>query len=78
MSRKDLPQLSPRELEVTRLLVNGLSSQEIADELGVSRRTIHAHIASAMRRTATRSRIQLAVFVVRNGLVPLPDGDEPS
>jgi DNA-binding NarL/FixJ family response regulator len=63
--------LTPRELEVVRLLVDGLSNQEIADGLGVSRRTVHAHVANAMSRTQTRSRTQLAVFALRAGIVPL-------
>jgi DNA-binding NarL/FixJ family response regulator len=63
--------LTPRELEVIRLLVDGLSNQEIADRLGLSRRTVQAHIANAMSRTKRRSRTQLAVFALRHGLVPL-------
>jgi DNA-binding NarL/FixJ family response regulator len=64
--------LSPRELDVVRLVVEGLGNQEIGDRLGVSRRTIHAHIANAMRKTETHTRTQLAVLALRAGLVPLP------
>jgi DNA-binding NarL/FixJ family response regulator len=63
--------LTPRELEVIRLLVDGLSNQEIADRLGLSRRTVQAHIANAMSRTERRSRTQLPVVALRHGLVPL-------
>jgi DNA-binding NarL/FixJ family response regulator len=63
--------LTPREREVLRLLVDGLSNQEIADGLKISRRTVHAHVSSAMRKTGTHSRTQLAVYALRTGLLPL-------
>jgi DNA-binding NarL/FixJ family response regulator len=63
--------LTPRELEVIRLLVDGLNNQEIADCLRLSRRTVQAHIANAMARTETRSRTELAIFALRHDLVPL-------
>lgn len=63
--------LTKRELDVVRLIVDGLSNQEIADRLGLSRRTVQAHIANAMSRTERRSRTQLAVFALRHGLVSL-------
>jgi DNA-binding NarL/FixJ family response regulator len=70
--------LSPRELEVLRLVVEGLTNQEIADRLGLARRTVQAHVANALEKTQTRSRTQLAVFALRSGLVPLhaPGGDD--
>lgn len=63
--------LSPRELEAVRLVVEGLSNQQIAERLGVSSRTIHAHLSSAMNKTGTSTRTQLAVYALRTGLVPL-------
>ena len=72
--------LSPRELGVIRLVVDGLSNQEIADRLCVSPRTVQGHIASAMRKTDTRTRTQMAVHALRAGLValypPTQDGGE--
>ncbi len=70
-----LSDLTPRELEVIGLLVDGLSNQEIADRLSLSRRTVQAHVASAMGRTQTRSRTQLAVFALRRRIVPLGHQD---
>jgi two-component system, NarL family, response regulator LiaR len=72
---EQLSDLTPRELEVICLLVDGLSNQEIADRLGLSRRTVQAHVASAMGRTLTRSRTQLAVFALRRRIVPLGSQD---
>jgi len=68
--------LSDRELQTVRLVVDGQSNAEIATSLGVSARTVQAHIASAMRKTDTRTRTQLAVHALRTGLVPLhPDSN---
>lgn len=63
--------LSARELQVVRLLVEGLGNQHIAERLGVSRRTVHAHLSNAMSKTRTQTRTQLAVYALRAGLVPL-------
>lgn len=63
--------LTPRELDVVRLLVAGLGNTEMAERLGVSRRTVHAHLSNAMAKTGTQTRTQLAVYALRAGLVPL-------
>jgi DNA-binding NarL/FixJ family response regulator len=72
--------LTAREVEVVGLLVDGMTNKEIAARLVLSRRTVHAHLSNAMRRTNTRTRTQLAVLALRRGIVPLecaesvPDG----
>lgn len=63
--------LTPRELDVIRLVVAGLTNQRIADRLDISRRTVHAHVANAMEKTGTSTRTQLAVYALRHGVVPL-------
>ncbi|MFI5815790.1 AAA family ATPase [Streptomyces sp. NPDC051643] len=62
-------QLSPRELEVVRLLANGLTNRQIADVLVVSAQTIASQVKSAMRKMDVSSRTALAVRVVESGLV---------
>ncbi|WP_373561131.1 response regulator transcription factor [Streptomyces sp. OV198] len=61
--------LSPRELEVARLLVEGLTNRQIADALMVSAQTIASQVKSAMRKLDVTSRTALAVRVVESGLV---------
>ncbi|MFE9609071.1 ATP-binding protein [Streptomyces sp. NPDC006012] len=72
--------LSPRELEVTRLLVEGLTNRQIADALVVSAQTVASQVKSAMRKLDVTSRTALAVRVVESGLVGElgqdPPGDE--
>lgn len=63
-------QLSPRELEVVRLLVSGRTNRQIADVLVVSVQTVASHLHSAMRKLQVSSRTALAVSAVKQGLVP--------
>lgn len=65
------PVLTVREIEVVELVVDGLTNQQIADRLGVTRRTAQLHVANSMRKVAVHSRTQLAVFALRSGIVPL-------
>ncbi|MFF7680188.1 helix-turn-helix transcriptional regulator [Actinacidiphila glaucinigra] len=72
--------LSPRELEVARLLVEGLTNRQIADSLVVSVQTVASQVRSAMRKLHATSRTALAMRVVESGLVGEvrrpPPGDE--
>ncbi|WP_222709297.1 AAA family ATPase [Nonomuraea sp. C10] len=62
-------QLSPRELEVVRLLATGKTNREIAAVLSRSPRTVAAQVNSAMRKLGVNSRTALAVGAVESGLV---------
>jgi DNA-binding NarL/FixJ family response regulator len=61
--------LSPRELEVARLLVDGQTNREIGYRLFLSPKTVARHIESAMRKLDVSSRTALAVRLVETGLV---------
>lgn len=72
LSKKDqnLPEpLSPRELEVLNLLVEGLSNQEIADKLIISLATAKTHVRNILNKLAVDDRTQAAVQAMRRGLV---------
>ncbi|MFD4611828.1 helix-turn-helix transcriptional regulator [Streptomyces sp. NPDC058440] len=73
-------QLSPRELEVARLLLGGRTNRQIADVLVVSTQTVASQVKSAMRKLQVTSRTALALRVVELGLVgeqgQTPPGDE--
>jgi DNA-binding CsgD family transcriptional regulator/tetratricopeptide (TPR) repeat protein len=62
-------QLSPRELEVVRLMLHGLTNREIAVALSRSPKTVAAQLNSAMRKHGVSSRTALAVRVTRSGTV---------
>lgn len=63
-------QLSPRELEVVRLMLTGLTNPAIAQALSRSPKTIAAQLNSAMRKYGVTSRTALAVNVTRAGITP--------
>ena len=67
---QNLPEpLSPRELEVLNLLVEGLSNQEIADKLIISLATAKTHVRNILNKLAVDDRTQAAVLAMRRGLV---------
>ena len=57
------PQISPRELEVARLIAQGLSNRAIAGRLGLSERTIEAHVEHILEKLGFRSRARVAAWV---------------
>ena len=61
--------LSKRELEVLKLLVEGQSNPEIAASLYLSPSTVKAHIRNIMNKLAVDDRVQAAVVALRSGLV---------
>jgi DNA-binding NarL/FixJ family response regulator len=65
----DVADLSPREVEVLRLVVEGLLNKQIAQRLGVTERTVKAHLTSAYQRIGVADRTQAALWAQRHGLV---------
>lgn len=60
--------LSPRELDVLRLLARGLENTTIAETLDISPRTAKNHVSSILRKLGLPSRIHAGIYAVRNGL----------
>ncbi len=63
-----MEQLSPREIEVTRLLAQGKSNKEIASILRISVKTVETHRRRVMKNLNFHSLAELAVYAVRNAL----------
>jgi non-specific serine/threonine protein kinase len=61
--------LSPREIDVLRLLAEGRTDREIGSILSVSRRTVHTHVASILNKFGVENRAAAAAQAVRLGLV---------
>jgi DNA-binding CsgD family transcriptional regulator len=69
--------LSPRELEVVRLMLTGLSTPDIARALSRSPRTVAAQLNSAMRKHRVKSRTALAVAALQAGIAPAEASLDP-
>lgn len=64
-----LPHLSPRELEVLRLMSNGRENKQIARELGISETTVKTHVKALYVRLEVRSRAEATATALRVGLI---------
>jgi DNA-binding CsgD family transcriptional regulator len=63
--------LTPRELDVVELLVQGLSNKSIAARLGISDQTVKFHVASICGKLGAANRTEAAHKALQLGLVPL-------
>jgi DNA-binding NarL/FixJ family response regulator len=66
--------ITPRELEVLRLLVDGRSNDQIGADLGITTRTVEAHLTRLFERSGSQSRTELATRALREGWLDLPPG----
>ncbi len=61
--------LTPRELEVLKLISEGATSRQIADSLVISMKTVERHRSNIMNKLDIRDRVQLTRYAIRRGLV---------
>lgn len=61
--------LTPRELEVLKLIAEGKSSREIAGLLVISVKTVDRHRADILHRLGLRDRVDLTRYAIRRGLI---------
>ena len=66
-----LEELTPREIEVLRLLADGLGNKDIAAKLGISEHTIKFHIHSILGKLGAASRTEAVARGLRSGLIEL-------
>lgn len=69
----DPEQLTPREVDVLRLVAQGLSNQQIADRLVVSESTVRTHMTNILGKLQLTSRTQAALYALQQGIASLQD-----
>ena len=77
--------LSAREIEIIELVAEGLTNQEIADRLTVSKRTVDNHVSNVFTKTGSKNRVALLNWAMDNGKIcqdgfnccVLPEHDPP-
>ena len=72
--RNPYTELTERELEVLKLLANGLSNSRIAEQLFISENTVKGHISNILSKLHLADRTQAAAFAWREGIVRRPEG----
>ncbi len=77
MSRNDrqhapTPKLTDRELEVLRLVAQGLNNREIAKQLFISENTVKNHVRNILEKLQLHSRMEAVMYAVREKLLDIP------
>ncbi len=71
--RRVLDSLTDRETQVLRLIAQGLTNQEICDQLWLSMPTVKTHIGNLIAKTHARDRVQLVLFALQTHLIDIRD-----
>jgi NarL family two-component system response regulator LiaR len=66
--------LTDREVEVLKLVAQGLSNQEIGGRLCITERTVRSHVSNFLEKLHLANRTQAALYALREGLASLDDG----
>jgi DNA-binding NarL/FixJ family response regulator len=66
-----LSPLTPREMEILKLVVQGMSNRRIAYHLGISHQTVKNHMTAILRKLGAAGRTEAAVSALRRGWIPL-------
>lgn len=68
---EDINALTRRELEVLKLIVEGLFNKEIANRLKISEKTVKNHVSNIFRKINVSDRTQAAVYAIKNNIVKI-------
>jgi NarL family two-component system response regulator LiaR len=66
-----VPQLTEREIDVMRLVTQGKSNREIAQELVISEKTAKAHVSNILGKLGVEDRTQMAIYAITHNLVDI-------
>jgi NarL family two-component system response regulator LiaR len=65
--------LTARELEILRLIAQGMSNKEIAGKLVIAEETVHAHVSNILNKLHLASRTQAALYALKEGIASVDD-----
>ncbi|MHB1140043.1 MAG: LuxR C-terminal-related transcriptional regulator, partial [Microthrixaceae bacterium] len=68
--------LSTRQTEILQMIADGLSTKQVARELGITQKTVHNHLNAIYRRLDTQSLTHAVLSAVRLGIIDLRADDE--
>lgn len=68
--------LSERQTEILQMIADGLSTKQVARELGITQKTVHNHLNAIYRRLDTQSLTHAVLSAVRLGIIDLGDGPD--
>jgi DNA-binding CsgD family transcriptional regulator len=71
MKAKAQVELTPREIEIVRLIWEEYSTKEIAVKLGISPRTVEAHRWNLAQKVSAKSKVDILKFALRAGIIKL-------
>lgn len=67
--------LTPREMDVLKLVAKGMGNQEISEELFISVQTVRTHVSNILRKLHVANRTQAALFALREGIADLEEDE---
>jgi len=71
-----VPQLSPREREIMHLMAEGMTADQIGNQLSVSVETVRTHVRNVIRKLQARNRVHAIALALERGEIALGDNDE--
>lgn len=69
--------LTEREVDVVRLVAQGLSNRQIADQLVIGEATVRTHVGNILNKLHLANRVQATLYALREGLTSLDEMDNP-
>jgi len=68
---QNLEKLTKREIEILRLICKGMTNQQIAEQLFISRRTVDTHRSKLLEKTGSKNTAQLIMYAIKNKIIEL-------
>ena len=70
-TNEPVEEITPREIEILRMLARGLMNKQIGAELGISEHTVKFHISSILDKLGAATRTEAVTLGIRRGLIPI-------